>query len=178
MHILPKMMFILIGDDRTGKTTLQKLLIRKLHGADYIDGKLKTNLSFNIHHPEIKRKYKTVSFANRSYQEKIGDYESIENYFAKFFTDADIAFISSHLVHDDIEEMIRRGKNRFFNVYGVFFTNSIRPENANSQISELNWDERFVIENPWSDNDENTNLQLDRIAENFVDLIVNRTSIS
>ncbi|WP_285655477.1 hypothetical protein [Allomuricauda sp. NBRC 101325] len=51
MTIKTKMLFILIGDDRTGKTTLQKLLIEKLCSHSY--GRLPVNIEFNIIHPEI-----------------------------------------------------------------------------------------------------------------------------
>src|SRR3974390_1852010 len=109
--IKTKMLFIFIGDDRTGKTTLQKFLIHKLTPNGWYE-KLPCNNCYQINHPEIKRKYTTISFGNRSYQEKIADYKSVENYFQNFFKDADIAFISSHFSLVDIEEMILQGKMR------------------------------------------------------------------
>ena len=60
MTIKSRHLFILIGDDRTGKTTLQKLLIEKICGQTY--ERLPTNLRFDISHPEIKRKYQNISF--------------------------------------------------------------------------------------------------------------------
>ena len=87
MTIKSKSLFILIGDDKTGKTTLQKLLIEKLCGYTYL--KLPVNQTYIITHPEIKRKYRNISFANRSYQEKIGDYVSIDNYFKNHFQPAE-----------------------------------------------------------------------------------------
>jgi len=55
--IISKWAYILIGDDRAGKTTFQKHLM----------------------------------------QEKMGEYQSVENYFNHYFKDADIAILSSHV---------------------------------------------------------------------------------
>lgn len=177
MTIKSKQLFIIIGDDKTGKTTLQKLLISRLCGFDY--DRLPVNKLFEITHPEIKRKHQSISFGNRSYQEKVSDYETIDKYFQYHFQPADIAFISSHLVLSDIQQMITHGKNMFYNVNGVFWTNSIiNNEAANSQISSLNWNERFVISNPYSDNEQIIHRQLDQIVDSIVALIINRTSIS
>lgn len=176
MTVKTKLLFILIGDDRTGKTTLQKLLIEKLCNHSY--DRLPVNIEFDITHPEIKRKYHRISFGNRSYQEKKGDYHTVDEYFSNHFKNSDIAFISSHLTPNDIQEMITNGRRRFYNVNGVFLSNSIETNNnLNADISELDWDERFLIENPLIENNRIDN-QLDIIAENFVDLIINRTKIS
>jgi len=123
MIIKKKLLFILIGNDCTGKTTLQKLLIEQLCGVQY--EKLPTNIALNIKHPEIKRKYSKISFGNRSYQEKIDKYGSIDDYFSNHFNEQKIAFISSHLNKNDLENMILNGHRKFYNVCGVFFTNSI-----------------------------------------------------
>ena len=176
MVIKSKMLFVLIGDDKTGKTTLQKLLIEKLTDKGWYE-KLPTNQKYNIIHPEIKRKYQTISFANRSIQEKLADYLDVDNYFKSFFTDADIAFVSSHLIESDVKLIIENGRSLFFNVIGVFWSNSI-PNPINRNISALDWNERLVIENPFSDDEKQIDYQLNRIAENFVTLIANRTSIS
>ncbi|MHB8262041.1 MAG: hypothetical protein ACYDCN_15605 [Bacteroidia bacterium] len=177
--IKSKFLFILIGDDLTGKTSLQKHLVQKLC-IDYYYIKLPTNKLFSITHPEIKRKYQTISFGNRSYQEKKEDYyKSVEEYFANDFTDADIAFISSHLVLADVQAMIIEGRKLFFNVIGVFFSNSIEANRVNnSDISALDWQERLYIDNPVSQNADEIANQISKIAESFVDLIINRTTIS
>ena len=177
MTIKSKQLFILIGDDKSGKTTIQKLLIEKILGWRYAT--LPVNKQFEITHPDIKRKYQTISFGNRSYQEKITDYQSIDNYFKNHFAQADIAFISSHLVSTDIQQMINCGQGLFYNVNGVFLTNSTEASLAlNSQIAKLNWDERFVVQNPPTDNDESIQRQLDQIADNIVSLLISRTSVS
>lgn len=177
MTIKPKLLFILIGDDKTGKTTLQKLLIERICGIVY--DTLPTNKHLQITHPEIKRKFKDISFANRSYQEKKDTYGSIEDYFKNHFSPADICFISSHLVLKDVEEMINESWLRYYNVFGVFWSNSIENNGVlNSQISNLHWDERLVIDNPVTGDNNLINKQLNSIADNFVTLLTNRTSIS
>jgi hypothetical protein len=176
MTIKSKMMFVLIGDDKTGKTTLQKLLIEKISNHFY--DRLPVNLVFPITHPEIKRKYRYISFANRSYQEKRDEYGTVEEYFANHFKDADIAFVSSHLNENQINLIIEHSRARFFNVFGVFFSNSVHfNQSINSNIALLNWDERLYVENPLI-NFEQITQQLDLIAESIVDFIINRTSIS
>lgn len=177
MTILSKQLFILIGDDRTGKTTLQKLLISRLCSLSY--DRLPVNMQFDITHPEIKRKYRNIFFGNRSYQEKIIEYEAVDDYFSKHFQPSDIAFISSHLVLADIQQMITNGRNLFYNVNGIFWTNSIESNRTiNSQVSLLEWNERFVISNPPSDDALKIQRQLEQISDNIVSLIINRTSIS
>jgi hypothetical protein len=173
-----KMLFVLIGDDRTGKTSLQKLLIDKICKEDHYD-RLYTNKIFDIVHPEIKRKYKSISFANRSYQEKLHDYKTVDNYFQNFFKQADIAFISSHLIENDIRLMIENGQKLFYNLTGVFWTNSIQNNHTgNSQISLLNWNERLVIDNQVTNNEEQMENQLNAIADDIVIFLMNRISIS
>lgn len=177
MTIKSKQLFIIIGDDRTGKTTLQKLLIDRICGFGY--ERLPVNRRFDIINPEIKGKYKTISFGNRSYQEKISDYVSVDNYFQNHFQQADIAFISSHLVLADIQQMITNGRGLFYNVNGVFWTNSIQNDPArNSQVSLLDWDERLVIENPITEDEVVIDRQLNSIADSILYFIVNRTSVS
>jgi hypothetical protein len=176
--IKSKQLFVLIGDDRTGKTTIQKLLINKLTDKGlYI--KLPVNVDADITHLEIKRKYQTISFANRSYQEKQSEYGTVDEYFKNHFKDTDIAFISSHLVLSDIKKMIKNGRRRFYNVNGVFWTNSIEDNPSdNADIAALDWNERFIIFNSLSDDEETINAQLELIADSIVTLLINRTHIS
>jgi archaellum biogenesis ATPase FlaH len=119
-----KKLFIIIGNNNSGKTTLQKELIKGLCGLTY--KKLEVNLSFDITYSEISKKYNKVSCGSRSYQEKKSSYKSVEEYFEKHFNNQDIAFISSHLVIDDIEKMILEGNKRFYNVYAIFMSNSTK----------------------------------------------------
>ena len=137
------------------------------------------NVSFDIVHSEIKRKYRDISFANRSYQEKIHDYGTVDEYFDNHFKPADISIISSHLNVGHITEMIKNGRQRFFNITGVFFSNSFDANLAlNSQISVLDWNERLVIENVILEDKAQIDKQMCAITDNFIQFISKRTSIS
>lgn len=176
MSVKSKLLFVLIGDDRTGKTTLQKLLIHKLYGLSY--ERLPTNLQFELQYPEIKRKYQTISFGNRSYQEKREDYGTVMEYFQNHFQSSDIAFISSHLVEADAREMIAQGRQRFYNVIGVFWSNSIQNHPVqNAQISLLDWNERLFVENPPTTDKNQMEKQLSNIADSILLYLINRTSL-
>lgn|GEM_PF-972220 len=175
--IKSRQLFILIGNDMTGKTTIQKNLIDKLCSHTY--DRLPTNLRFDIIHPEIKRKYQNASFGNRSYQEKINEYGTVDEYFQNHFNPADISFISSHLDIGHLTDMIRNGRQRFYNVNAIFFSNSIAASGQiNSDISLLDWDERLYVQNDWTDDEWRRDRQLNSITESIVFFVVNRTSIS
>ena len=177
MTVIARQLFILIGDGNSGKTMIQKLLIDKICDIPY--DRLPVNRLFQIKHPEIKRKYQSISFANRSYQEKADVYGTVDEYFANHFEPADICFISSHLNVGHIADMIRSGRQRFYNVTGVFFSNSIAlSQQANSDISLLDWDERLLLNNNLREGEWQINRELNAIADNIVFFIVNRTTIS
>lgn len=177
MTIKSKQLFIIIGDDRTGKTTLQKLLISRLCSSNY--DRLPVNKQFDITHPDVNKKYQSISFSNRSYQEKSGEYGLVDDYFSNHFQQADIAFVSSHLVPIDIQQMIINGRKLFYNVNGIFWTNSIASNGAaNAEISLFDWNERFIISNPHSNTEQVIQQQLGAIADSIVSLLVSRISIS
>jgi hypothetical protein len=168
--MIKKTAYILIGDDKTGKTTFQKHLIWHLCGVDKFT-KLNTNLIHQIIHSESPRKLKTLFTINRSIQEKMGEYISVERYFTDYFKDADICILSSHS-HDscihEISKMIEILKGKYYNVEAVFFTNHLNP--ATEMISKLNWDGRNIIENPT--NNENWESQIEFGAKFFGDLLI------
>ncbi len=168
--------FILIGDDCTGKTTFQKYLILHLCGIDKFN-KLNTNLVHHINHPESPRKLKTLFTINRSIQEKLGDYKSIQNYFDVFFKDADVCVLSSH-VHggsiNDISEMINNLKARYYNVEAVFFTNQLNTDT--SEIAKLPWHSINLIENPL--NNEGWENQIKSGAIRLGDLIIRYSKLN
>ena len=174
--MIKKTAYILIGDDKTGKTTFQKYLILHLCGIDKFT-KLNTNLVHSIIHPESPRKLKTLFTINRSVQEKMGDYKTIDNYFDKFFKNADICILSSHSHGnsiDDIRRMIERLNEKFYNVESVFFTNHL---NSNTQeISKLNWQSRNLIENPI--NNKEWEKQIELGAKFFGDLIIRYSKLN
>ena len=172
-----KMAFLLLGEDRTGKTTLQKKLTDYLTDNGKYD-KLPRNKVFQITHKSIPKSFKTISFMNRSYQENCEEYLSIENFFQNYFGDADIAILSSHLILSDIEEIIRNLKSKYFNVIGVFFSNSIEENPIeNSEISQLEWNERVILENNIvpAVSSEQIELQLEKPSMNFLFYIIDKT---
>lgn len=144
-----KWAYILIGDDKTGKTTFQKYLILHLCGIEKFD-RLNTNLVHQINHRSSPRKLKTLFTINRSIQEKMSDtYETIDNYFLNFFKDSDISILSSHSHQhciNDIRLMIEHLNKRYYNVCAVFFTNNLNTDTE--EIAKLNWNEKLVINNP------------------------------
>jgi hypothetical protein len=171
MPLRSKWLFILIGNDQTGKTILQKEILKRLT-TENRDDRLDCNLEFEITHPHIKRKIRTFFIGNRSYQEKSDDYGSVEDYYRNQFGDADIAIISSHLNIDDVRRMISEGHKRFYNVIGVAFTNSIASSPSENQgIADLNWDERWIANNPLA---EIWKGQLEAIADEFVQMLISR----
>jgi hypothetical protein len=168
--MLVKKAFILIGDDKTGKTTFQKYLLLHLCKEKYV--RLDVNLINNITHRDSPEKLKTLFTSNRSLQEKMDVYKSIPEYFQNHFKDADICILSSHVGSlTDIEEMIRQLRLRYYNVSAVFFSNHIDMRTAN--ISVLSWDERFFIKNP--NNPGGWENQIDNQAKNFSNMVI-RTS--
>jgi len=146
-----KWAYILIGNDKTGKTNFQRILYSNL----CLDKKerLDCNLDYKIKHLDKKEYYDRVSFMNRSFQEKSEYEKNVDVFFASFFNDKSISILSSHLDCQTIAKMIIECKKRFFNVCGVFFSNSINLNpNLNAEISELEFNFRIIIDNPINDN--------------------------
>ena len=168
--------YILIGDDRTGKTTFQKHLILYLCGIDKFS-KLNTNLVHLINHPESPRKLQNLFTINRSVQEKMGEYKSIKNYFENYFKDADICILSSH-AHDnsinDLREMIEILNSRYYNVEAVFFSNHLNDNT--SEIAKLPWNSKNIVQNPW--NEESWESQIELGAKSFGDLIIRYSKLN
>ena len=112
---------------------------------------------------------------NYNKHKKKEEYKSVHEYFEKYFKDADICILSSHLVVADVAEMINEAKARFYNVSGVFFSNSIEAEkNLNSEISKLDWDKRIVLENPLveSGGEDEISWQIEKMAEYFTNYLL------
>lgn len=87
--------YILVGNNDTGKTSFQRNVVSELCGIKY--DRLPRNIVKDINHPRAPRKLRTIFTSNRSYQEKIGEYKTVENYFSVFFREADICFLASHV---------------------------------------------------------------------------------
>jgi hypothetical protein len=165
--------YILIGNNNTGKTSFQRNLVAYLCNLEY--QRLPRNVVYDIVHPRAPKGLSTIFTCNRSYQEKASEYESVGNYFRKFFQDADVCILSSH-THDDsvqhVEEMIRHLKRRCYNVAGVFWSNDFG--NEAQDIALLPWNEVLWIDNPILNNDDEIDEQLDRVARHFSELIIAR----
>jgi ABC-type oligopeptide transport system ATPase subunit len=70
-----KQLFLLIGNNNTGKTTVQKTIIKLLCGLEY--DKLRTNKLIPISNICLLKMADNIFFANRSFQEKIEEYKSV-----------------------------------------------------------------------------------------------------
>jgi len=166
--------YILVGDDRTGKTTLQKKLIYELCGLYY--DRLDTNRVFDITHRGASRHLKTLFTISRSYQEKKQDYGSINDYFQNHFREESVCILSTHSsgCTDEIREMIEESKARFYNVAGVFFSNAIDDEVR--EISKaLAWDERLYLDNPFTEDGDAIQNQISEMTQFLVRLITRRS---
>jgi hypothetical protein len=172
-NMITKTAYILIGDNDTGKTTFQKYLIWHLCEDDKFS-KLNTNLIHHIKHRDSQRKLRTLFTMNRSMQEKMADtYETIDNYFRTFFKDADVCILSSHSHNpciDDIRQMIVHLNNKYYNVSAVFFSNHLNT--FTEEISQLNWQERILIDNSYSV--EHWEDQINKGARYFSDMIIRK----
>lgn len=155
MSVKSRWLFILVGNNATGKTTIQAHLVEILTGRTY--RRLSSNIAHWISHPYIMRKFRRLFVAGRSYQELLNQrrarpYTSLPEYFGTLDAaapDVDLAFMASHLDPAVIGQMIAEAHRHFWNVCGVFLSNAIATQPALcADISVLGWDERWVVENP------------------------------
>lgn len=171
--MLSRWIYILIGNDRTGKTTFQKKLI--YHLCRYQYQRLDRNLIFDINHGYAPKKFKKLFIMSRSYHENKDEYKSIERYFNDFFTEGDICILSMHAQRhylEDIKQSIKEGKKRYYNIGGVFFTNA--TSEITKEIALLDWDERFLLDNPTTDNPEKQIEQINGLAWEFAEMVIRR----
>ncbi|MCX6141834.1 MAG: hypothetical protein NTZ35_01305 [Ignavibacteriales bacterium] len=174
MSLKSKWLFVFVGNNETGKTTLQKKIV-KLLSDDNRDIRLDCNLVFHITHPYLIRKLSTFSIGNRSYQEKVADYHSVREYFDNHMPEADFYTFSTHLVLADVEQIITHAHAHFLNVCGIFLRNSIEDNPVeNAAIAQLPWDEKLYADNPKTDIRDTQDEQLQRIAETLVQMLIHR----
>ena len=166
-------LFILVGNNDTGKTTLQKGIIKQLCSVDYT--RLTTNVFLDITCLDAPRRLATLFAANRSFQEKRDEYKTVKDYFSNYFKEASVAIISSHShsAKAEIEEMIEEGKRRFYNVAAVFFSNAI-DDGVRDISSSLNWDERIYLDNPHAENSEGIENNIAAASAYMADLIIGK----
>lgn len=166
--------FILVGNDKTGKTTFQRKVVKYLCDKDI------KHLNKNFPHKIKRTNFPSTLYylftMNRSFQE-VKSYESVPNYFKSYFKEADICILSSHPKIDDIEEMISQLHKRYYNICGIFWSNS--KNNQTAQISSsLNWDERIWFANPITRIKNKQNKQIENLALNFTDFLLKRSLIN
>lgn len=179
MKTSEKWAFVLIGNDRTGKTTFQKHVVN-IFTDQQRHQRLDCDLIFKISHPEISIKINSLMIGNRSIQERIPKaFLSIQEYFEKHFKDADICIISSHLSMANLKEIIDSCHKKFYNIGAVFFSNSIGNSNTselNRDASLLQWDRRFLVTNPLQEDQKVIDEQIRLAAESFSEMIIKRSS--
>lgn len=171
--MLSRWIYILIGNDRTGKTTFQKMLIYHLCGYKY--QRLDRNIVLDINHIYAPKRLNTLFIMSRSYQENKNEYKTIERYFNEFFTEADVCILSMHAQRhclDDINQSIKEGQKRCYNIGGVFFTNAISE--ITKDIALLNWDERFLLDNPITQDSDKQVEQISSLAWEFAEMVIRR----
>lgn len=178
--VFSRWLFILIGNNRTGKTTIQRKLVELLNGQCYMS--LPSDGLYDLTDFAFPQKCRRIFVAGRSYQEARGTtrYQTVEEYFERTLSragdDVCLAFMASHLDTPSVSEMISQGQNRFWNVCGIFLSNAVATSPAaNHEISRLPWNERWFVQNPTTDDERIRNRQLDDIAGGIVQMLVERT---
>jgi len=179
MSVRSRWLFIFVGSNATGKTTIQKLLVELIAGQSY--QRLPSNTAYPIIHPYFIRKFRRLFVAGRSYQELLnqGQYTSVREYFDLVEAagpDVDLAFAATHPDTAIASQMISEAHRRFWNVCGIFLSNAVELQPAIcADISALDWDERWIIENPRSDDEEVQSRQMGSAAETILPMLIERT---
>lgn len=117
---------------------------------------------------------KTLSLMSSSYQEKSSDYISVLKFFKDFFKEENICILSSHSDIEDIKEMIHELRKRTYNIAGIFFSNSYGDKEA--EISLLDWNERLWFDNPINGDEFKIQDQIKKIAREFSDYLVAKST--
>lgn len=166
--------YILIGNDKTGKSTFQRKLVNYL--CDRNLSKLNRNTTHTIKRTTSPSSFSTLFTMNRSFQE-VKEYGTVENYFKFHFSAADVCILSSHLELEVVEQMIYQLHKRYYNVGGIFWKNS--SNRYSSKISaDLNWDERIWFDNPKTSNIKKREKQLTSISLEFSNYLLKRSFIN
>lgn len=178
--LLSRWLFVLIGNNDSGKTSFQRHLIAYL--CDQAYEKLPSNKVFQVKHPRAPRNFATLFCANRSYQEKTDTNGTVENYITSVVDKADVTIVATHAgINDmqDIQDLLRFGRRRRYNIAAVFFENALSATTAD--ISEFDWQERLLIQNPPVEagdrQQEKIQEQLQLAAVQFGDLLIARTAV-
>ena len=177
--LLSRWLFVLIGNNDSGKTSFQRHLISYLCDLTYV--KLRCDKVFEVRHPRAPRNFATIFCANRSYQEKRDENGTVENYVTSVVCDADVTIVATHAgINDmqDVQDLLRFGRRSGYNVAAVFFENALTS--ITTDISELDWQERLLIRNSivraGDQQQEKIQEQLWLAAVQFGDLLIARTA--
>lgn len=174
--MLSRWIYVLVGNNDTGKTSFQKRLIYHLTGYTY--ARLDRNVTFEITHEYAPKKLNNIFFMSRSFQETKGEYETIRKYFESYFKEEDICILSSHSDNSCFQELLdvlKEGRKRKYNVGGVFWSNANTDQT--SEISCFDWDERFHLENPKVENEAKWKEQIDGLAWEFAEMLIRRAMV-
>lgn len=176
--MLSRWAYILVGDNNSGKTSLQRGLQANLCGVPY--KRLPSDLRSPVTHPRAIRRFRSLFTCNRSFQEKRRVYKTVDRYFTRCFQDADVCILSSHShgnCIDDVRAMQDNLRRRCYNVAGVFWSNAFDSK-TEMIASSLQWNEVLWIDNPLLEDQASIDAQLQRIASEFGDLLIARAAIN
>ncbi len=173
--------FVLLGQNNTGKSTLQRNLVNQLCGKHF--KKLHSNRVHKITHPQLSTVVGDMFVMGRSIQEQ-ARFSCVRDYFERGgYQPADICILSSHSGSDnlsDVADFIKELRRDVFNVAGVFFENNTYEDLRN--LSELAWDERIWLSNNHIANvrgpdDAKLKVRLQSISNRFQDFLIRRSAI-
>lgn len=148
-NLLSRQVFVLIGNNNTGKTSFQRHLLAYLCDQPY--QKLPTGRTWDVVHQDAPRRFEKIFLANRSFQEKRSEWGPIDDYVnGALDQDADVTILSSHADKgslQDIQRMFELPIARGYNVSVIFFSNAFGTAEQDISASH-HWNERLVINNP------------------------------
>ncbi|TGM97301.1 hypothetical protein [Leptospira dzoumogneensis] len=169
-----KYSYILLGNGDIGKTTFQKYLLEIVAGKSYT--KLSTGRVHSICLRSGLKNYEKIFVLGRSWQEIKERFRKVADLFTRSEggDESDIAILSSHLVAQDIMDIINEAKLNLYKCIGVVFSNAYeKSETKFKDILELPWTEIVRIENP-TVQDESWKENLFNEAIEFSNYILNK----
>lgn len=181
-EVFARQVLILVGQNNTGKTSFQRHLLNYLCKEDQT--RLRTNQSWPVKHQDAPRRFNSIYFANRSYQELRTTLPPVRKYVADALdTGAALTILSSHAdasSTSDIEAMYEVSIERGYNPSVAFFSNGLNSY-CKMYSKSYNWHERLIISNarirPQKNEKELIQGQLKLIAEDFGNLLMRRAAL-
>lgn len=163
--------FVLLGNNNTGKTTFQKKILYKLFGWKY--DKLPSKKVHVL--PAGYNMHETIFIMGRSLQEWLGKV-TVPGMFKNDIEEADIVVLSSHVddsygCMEDIRQMIEYGHLYGYNVCAIMFENSDRSTARYQSAMAMPWDKRIYFVNPRTSSESRMEAQLEQLATEFIEYI-------